>query len=172
MQETWVSSLGREDPLEEEMATHSSILAWRIPVDRGAWWATVHRVTKSQTWLKRLSSSSTILLNLHNSVITILYESYKIHKKLWNYDLISDMSNYGKLSTRKARWFSRKGKFIQRIAIWVLQPWCAYSLSHVRLFVTPWTVAHKAPLSIGFSRQEYWRGLPCPPPGDLPNPGI
>ena len=37
---------------------------------------------------------------------------------------------------------------------------------------TPWTVAHKAPLSMGFSRQEYWRGLPCPPPGDLPNPGI
>ena len=36
--------------LEEGMATHSSILAWRIPVDRGAWWATVHRVTKSQTW--------------------------------------------------------------------------------------------------------------------------
>ena len=37
VQETWVSSLGREDPLEEEMATHSSLLAWRIPMDRGAW---------------------------------------------------------------------------------------------------------------------------------------
>ena len=37
---------------------------------------------------------------------------------------------------------------------------------------TPWTVAHQAPLSMGFSRQEYWRGLPCPPAGDLPNPGI
>ena len=45
-----------EDPLEEEMATHSSILAQRIPMDRGAWWATVHRVTKSQTQLKRLST--------------------------------------------------------------------------------------------------------------------
>ena len=44
--------------------------------------------------------------------------------------------------------------------------------SHVRLFTTPWTVAHQAPLSLGFSRQEYWRGLPCPPPRDLPNPGI
>ena len=42
-------------PLEEGMATHSSILAWRIPMDRGAWGATVHRVTKSQTQLKRLS---------------------------------------------------------------------------------------------------------------------
>ena len=47
--ETTVQSLGWEDPLEEGMATHSSILAWRIPMDRGAWWATVHGVTKSQT---------------------------------------------------------------------------------------------------------------------------
>jgi len=38
--------------------------------------------------------------------------------------------------------------------------------------VIPWTVARQAPLSMGFSRQEYWRGLPLPPPGDLPNPGI
>ena len=37
---------------------------------------------------------------------------------------------------------------------------------------TPWTVARQAPLSMGFSRQEYWSGLPCPPPGDLPHPGI
>ena len=49
MQETWVRSLGWEDVLEEDMATHSSILAWRIPTDRGAWWATVHGVTKSRT---------------------------------------------------------------------------------------------------------------------------
>ena len=40
------------------------------------------------------------------------------------------------------------------------------------LFATLWTVAGQAPLSMGFSRQEYWSGLPCPPPGDLPNPGI
>ena len=46
------------------------------------------------------------------------------------------------------------------------------SLSHVRLFVTPWTVAHQAPLSMGFSRQEYWRRLPFPSPGDLPDQGI
>ena len=49
MRETWVRSLGWEDPLEEGMATHSSILAWRIPLDRGTWWATVHGVAKSQT---------------------------------------------------------------------------------------------------------------------------
>ena len=45
-------------------------------------------------------------------------------------------------------------------------------LSRVRLFATPWTAACQAPLSMEFSRQEYWRGLPCLPPGDLPNPGI
>ena len=49
--ETWVWSLGWEDPLEEGMATHSNILAWRIPLDRRAWQATVYEVAKSQTWL-------------------------------------------------------------------------------------------------------------------------
>ena len=42
----------------------------------------------------------------------------------------------------------------------------------VQLFVTLWAVARQAPLSLGVSRQEYWSALPCPPPGDLPNPGI
>ena len=46
------------------------------------------------------------------------------------------------------------------------------SLSRVRLFATLWTVALQAPLSMGFSRQEYWSGLPFPSPGDLPDPGI
>ena len=47
-----------------------------------------------------------------------------------------------------------------------------YVFSHVRLFATPWTVAYQAFPSMGFSRQEYWSGLPFPSPGDLPNPGI
>ena len=46
------------------------------------------------------------------------------------------------------------------------------SLSRVQLFATPWTVAHQAPPSMGFSRQEYWSGLPFPSPGDLPHLGI
>ena len=48
----------------------------------------------------------------------------------------------------------------------------AQSLSHVRLFVTQWTVARQLPLSMGFSRQEYWSGLPFPLPGDLSGPEI
>ena len=46
------------------------------------------------------------------------------------------------------------------------------SLSHVRLFATPWTVAHQASQSMGFPMQECWSGLPFPSPGDLPDPGI
>ena len=49
---------------------------------------------------------------------------------------------------------------------------CAQLLSRVLLFATPWTVIRKAPLSKGYSRQEYRNGLPCPPPGDLLDPGI
>ena len=45
-------------------------------------------------------------------------------------------------------------------------------VSCVRVFMTPWTVAHQAPLSTEFSRQEYWSQLPFPPPGDFPDPGI
>ena len=51
MQETWVQSLGSADPLEEGIEIHSSILAWRIPMDRGAQWATVHGEAKGQTQL-------------------------------------------------------------------------------------------------------------------------
>ena len=45
-------------------------------------------------------------------------------------------------------------------------------LSCIQLLATPWTLAHQSPLSMGFSKQEYWSGFPCPPPGDLLNPGI
>ena len=52
-------------------------------------------------------------------------------------------------------------------------PLCVLSrFSRIQLFVTPWTVARQALLSMGFSRQEDWSGWPCPPPGDLPDPGI
>ena len=63
-----------------------------------------------------------------------------------------------------------------RILEWVAFPFSRWSelklLSHVRLFVTPWTVAYETPLSIEFSRQEYWSRLPYPSLGNLPDPGI
>ena len=90
---TWVQSLGREDLLEEGMATYSSTLTWRIP------------------WTEEPG-------------------------RLW----------------------SMKVK--------------AKSLSCVQLFATPWTVAYQAPPSVGFSRHEYWSGVPFPSPEDLPDLGI
>ena len=53
MQETWVRSLGWEEPLEEGMATHPTILSWRIPIDRGAWWATVHGAARRHDWVTK-----------------------------------------------------------------------------------------------------------------------
>ena len=64
MQKTWVRSLDWEDPLEKRMATHSSILAWRIPQTRGSWWATVPEVAKSQTGLSDLSTAHSNTLSL------------------------------------------------------------------------------------------------------------
>ena len=63
-------------------------------------------------------------------------------------------------------------KLEDRVQAFLNQKACAYLLSHVRLFAAPWTVAYQTPLSMGFSRQEYWNGLPFPSPGDLPSPGI
>ena len=69
-QETWVRSLGWDDPLEEEMKTHSSNLAWRIPMDRGAWQVTVHGATKESDTTERLTTnkihkSVTVWVNVH-----------------------------------------------------------------------------------------------------------
>ena len=61
------------------------------------------------------------------------------------------------------------------VVLIVLKALCVCLRSHfsyVRLFAMLWTAAHQALLSMEFSRQEYWSGLPCPPPGDLPNPGV
>ena len=68
MRETWVRSLRWEDPLEEGMVTHSSILAWRIPMDRGAWQATVHGVVKSWASLSDWAHTSTQLIRKNYSM--------------------------------------------------------------------------------------------------------
>ena len=62
---------------------------------------------------------------------------------------------------------STGGHFLQHLCVCV--PNC---FSRVRLSATPWTVARQAPLSMGFSRKEFWSGLPCPPLGALPDPGL
>ena len=76
-------------------------------------------------------------------------------------DTIKDRNG---MDLQKQKILRRGGKSTQKVKV--------KSLSCVRLFVTWWTVAYQAPLSMGFSRQEYWSGLPFPSPGDLPNPGI
>ena len=106
MWETRVQILGREDLLEKEMATHSSILAWRIP-----WTEEPGRLQSMESQTERL--------HFHFHFHAFIFQ--KIHmRKTWK------------------------------------------SLSCVLLFVTPWTVAHQAPPSVGFSRQEYWNGLTFP----------
>ena len=75
--ETWVWSLSWEEPLEEGMATHSSIFAWRIPVDRGAWRAAIHGVTKGQTQLSDWAHDYWVSL-LYNVINTILYTCYTL----------------------------------------------------------------------------------------------
>ena len=77
-----VRSLGQEDPLEKGMATHSGVLAWRIPMDREAWWAIVHRVTKSQTQLKRLSTGMHKALHTKKINQRISFISQKVQEDL------------------------------------------------------------------------------------------
>ena len=78
--ETIVQSLGWEDLLEKDMATHSSILAWKKPIDGGAWWATVHGVAKSRTWLRDFTFT-----------FTLLYVSYQLRH--WNCSALCGVSH-------------------------------------------------------------------------------
>ena len=110
MQETWFRSLGQEDPLEKEMATHSNTRAWRIP------WA------EEPGWCGPWD-----------------------HK-----ELEKEEQKFPKISRRKE----------------IIKIWAEIIETEI------WTVAYQAPLSMGFSRQECWSGLPFPSPGDLPDPGI
>ena len=121
MQEIWVLSLGLEDPLEKEIATHSNILAWKIP------------------WIEEPGGLQSMgLQGVRHDLATTQQQAPRCSQ------------------CRRSMLHTEEVK----------------SLSRVQLFATLWTVSHKAPLSMGFSRQEYCSGLPCPPPGDLLDPGI
>ena len=94
----------------------------------------------------------------------------------WTWDRVY-LGHYRK--HKEAKETGARGGRLQPTGVWVCTCGCdrnrkmkVKSLSHVQLFVTPWSIAHKAPLSMEFSRQEYWSGLPFPSPGDLPDPGI
>ena len=102
MYETWIQSLGQEDPLEEDMATHSSVLAWRICTDRGAWWATVHGVSKSCTRLKQLNMQTHIVVK-HQILFKMLKEKHFLlieKKKIVLLQQIEECSGAGGFSER------------------------------------------------------------------------
>ena len=78
-----------------------------------------------------------------------------------------------KAPTSRIKYVYLKPEVVGTSIILHIRKMCVHAqlLSQVHLFSTPWPVAHQDPLSMGFSRQQYWNGLPCPPPGDLPHPG-
>ena len=132
MQETWVQSLSLNNPLEEKMATHSSILAWEIP------------------WTEEPGDIQSIGMQ------RVRHDWVEWTELVFFFRFFTIIGYYKILS---------------------IVP-CATQYTHAQLpspvwvFVTPWTVACQAPLSMGFPRQEYWSGLPFPSLGDLSNPGI
>ena len=75
MWDNWVPSLSWKDPLEKGMATHFNILAWRISMDRGAWWATFHEIAKSQTQLSTTQKHLAYFWNSHQAAAKILKTS-------------------------------------------------------------------------------------------------
>ena len=129
-------------------------------------------------WVLHLKSGSNShlfsgRLNIMMSVISPVLGVRAMPQWSWGHHLIRLLSLVGWHNPwgLSQEWVSGSG--------WAQEPrqtaWHARMLnyfSHVWFFVTLWTVAHQAPLSMGFFRQEYWSGLPCPPPGDLHDPGI
>ena len=155
MQETRAGYLGWEDPLEKEMATHSSTLAWRIP-----WTGSL--AGYSPWGHKELNNWTCTHTHTHTHVIaaTAAAKSLQSCPTLCN-PMDSSPSGSpvpGILQARTLEWvaisFSNAWKWKVKVK----------SLSCVRLLATPWTAAHQAPPSVGFSRQEYWSGVPLPSP--------
>ena len=176
--ETRVQSLGQEDLLEKEMATHSSILAWKI-----SWMVEPGRLQSmgsqrvGHDWATSLSLviiySHYISFNLakvifKNTILTCWTHQEGCYGKFPTFWFCASVSLCCRLSGSSTLFISCKLELISN-------GWCAWVLSCfscVQLFVTLWPVAQQAPLPMGFSRQEYWNGLPGSPPGDLPNPGM
>ena len=146
-----VPSLGWEDPLEEGVATHSSILAWRISRTEGSGGLQCVAVPSSRGSSRPRDRTQVS----YGSCLGRLARSFPLAPSgKPYYELNSVLSAFVYF-------------FLYSLHVCVLS-----SFSRGRLFAAPWTTAPQAPLSMGFSRQEYWSGWPRPPPGDLPDPGI
>ena len=144
----------------------SVIKLWEIVKERKAWCAAVYVVAKSWTWL----SDWTEMLLYTICSLTLIYNYCFINRiekkelKAKSIVILAFIFTYITTFT-----------YIYLFLLLFLLSWEKWKwklLSCVRQFVTLWTVARQAPLSMGFSRQEYWNWLPFPSPGDLPNPGI
>ena len=199
VRETQVRSPGWEEALEKQMATPSSILAWKTPWTeepgrlpsmglqrvRHDWATSLHVTsrlgadsTRSQSGL-RGHSESRGLLGIPWKPGKNLSDSLTFHRRETN---VAKSWGGGRSSCPGATFLKPALSWARSWRSSLHQGWreqslglkflCAQSLSCVRLFATPWTVARQAPLSMGFSGQEDWSGLPCPPPGELPSPGI
>ena len=125
-------------------------------MDRGAWWAAVHGVAKSRTRL----SDFTFTFHFHALEKEMAAHSSVLAWRIPGTGEPGGLSSMGSQSRTRLKRLSSSSSSIVK------------SPSHVPLFVNPWTVAYQALLSMGFSRQGYWSGLPFPSPGDLPDPGI
>ena len=186
VRDTWAWSLGWEDPLEKEMATHSSTLAWKIP-----WMEETGGLqsmgSQSWTWLNDFTWNSgkgtqkgicawephRVLLDfsdpqkLQADTATHLNQSLPQLQKFQ-----SEAGGWGQTPPSR-EWRSSQSSLIQfrHCCCWVTKAKVKV-LNRFWLFATPWTVAYQAPPSMGFSGQECWSGVPLPSPGDCPDPGI
>ena len=159
-QETQVQSLSQEIP-GKRLWQPTLVFFPGECQDQKSLRATVHAVTKSRTRLKWLSVHVHIYTHTHTHTHTHIYTpSFSV-----SFQFHTDKAMACKLSQNCEQ--SSFTMLYSRLLYCVLSHFTC-----VWLFATLCTVAHQAPLSMGLSREEHWSGLPCPPPGDLPDPGI
>ena len=148
--------------------------------DREAWCAAIHGVTKSRTRLRDWSDLKKTPLGASIPTGLTLQGDCQPMSHPWHYmKVLAHTHTETLVELRKdvcCPLFLQKSVHKEGHPVLCVHAkgteFLRMSCSHVRLSVTPLTVAHQAPLSMGFSRQEYWSGLPCPPPGDFPYRGV
>ena len=106
MQETQVWYLGQKESLEKGMASYFSIFAWKNPMDRGSWWATVHGVTKSQAWLSTWAQNASEVMEIHTNQDIFPNSTVSITKELTS-SLVIPRSCSGKESAYQCKWYKR-----------------------------------------------------------------